>query len=229
MDGGGQLDRVQNYDHQYPVLTQTPAPQRKRSRPSESPSDPNKAQDRRDKARERQRRKRERDRQRESMGSMGHGLTPDGQNGTPFESSPQDLSPDEMARRDRVRMGARERQRKHRALIKQRKMAELGMTMGTDGLESQEDLHYTLVPNGMYQAVMQRSTEMGTETPFPQGHTGGQTFASTLLLSFSCSPLLKQHLLRTLRMTNEELASLEPVLSAAWDQWDHAVSGQTRS
>ncbi|KAJ7645281.1 hypothetical protein B0H17DRAFT_1104342 [Mycena rosella] len=60
------------------------------------------------------------------------------------------------------------------------------------------------------------------EPPFPQGPAhGGQTFATTLLLSFSCAPLLKQHLLRTLNMTNEELASLEPVIAEAWDRWDH--------
>ncbi|OBZ69143.1 hypothetical protein A0H81_10896 [Grifola frondosa] len=59
------------------------------------------------------------------------------------------------------------------------------------------------------------------EPPFPQGQPlGGQTFASTLLLSFSCAPLLKQHLLRTLSMTNEELASLEPIIAQAWDHWD---------
>jgi hypothetical protein len=58
---------------------------------------------------------------------------------------------------------------------------------------------------------------------FPPGHNGGQTFASTLLLSFSCAPLLKQHILRTLSMTNEELASLEPIIAQAWDQWDHQV------
>jgi hypothetical protein len=40
-------------------------------------------------------------------------------------------------------------------------------------------------------------------------------------LSFSCAPLLKQHLLRTLGMTNEELASLEPLIAEAWDRWDH--------
>jgi len=53
---------------------------------------------------------------------------------------------------------------------------------------------------------------------------GGQTFATTLLLSFSCAPLLKQHLLRTLNMTDEELASLEPVIADAWEQWDAQVS-----
>jgi hypothetical protein len=33
--------------------------------------------------------------------------------------------------------------------------------------------------------------------------------------------LLKAHLLRTLGMTNEELASLEPLIAEAWDRWDH--------
>ena len=109
-------------------------------------------------------------------------------------------------------------------------MAELGLALGADGMPGMEEIHYTLGPDGQYQPVLTthpahphgHPTELGDQ-PFPQGHTGGQTFASTLLLSFSCSPLLKQHLLRTLHMTNEELASLEPILSAAWDQWDHAV------
>ncbi|KAJ7773027.1 hypothetical protein B0H16DRAFT_1880538 [Mycena metata] len=58
------------------------------------------------------------------------------------------------------------------------------------------------------------------EPPFPQGAHGGQTFATTLLLSFSCTPLLKQHLLSSLNMSNEELASLEPIIAEAWDRWD---------
>ncbi|KAJ7433154.1 hypothetical protein B0H11DRAFT_2259668 [Mycena galericulata] len=49
---------------------------------------------------------------------------------------------------------------------------------------------------------------------------GGQTFASTLLLSFACTPMLKQYLLRNLQMTNEELASLEPIIAEAWDRWN---------
>ncbi|KAH8117128.1 hypothetical protein DFH11DRAFT_1824987 [Phellopilus nigrolimitatus] len=110
-------------------------------------------------------------------------------------------------------------------------MAELGLAMGQDGVSGLEEMHYALGPDGQYQPVLPPNAhqpEMGNQDqPFPHGHgaqTGGQTFASTLLLSFSCSPLLKQHLLRTLHMTNEELCSLEPILSAAWDQWDHAVS-----
>jgi len=101
-------------------------------------------------------------------------------------------------------------------------MAELGLAMGNDGVGGMEEIHYALGPDGQYQPVAPPPQELDTDQPFPQGHTGGQTFASTLLLSFSCSPLLKQHLLRSLHMTNEELASLEPILSAAWDQWDHA-------
>ncbi|TDL24685.1 hypothetical protein BD410DRAFT_785379 [Rickenella mellea] len=101
-------------------------------------------------------------------------------------------------------------------------MAELGLAMGNDAMGGMEEMHYALGPDGQYQPVMPQPHELGHDQPFPQGQTGGQTFASTLLLSFSCSPLLKQHLLRSLHMTNEELASLEPVLSNAWDQWDHA-------
>lgn len=60
--------------------------------------------------------------------------------------------------------------------------------------------------------------------PAPQPHTTpGQTFASMLLLSFSCAPLLKQHLLRTLHMSDEELISFEPIIAAAWDHWDNEV------
>ncbi|KAH8114008.1 hypothetical protein DFH11DRAFT_1488475, partial [Phellopilus nigrolimitatus] len=121
-----------------------------------------------------------------------------------------------------VRADARERQRKHRALVKQKKM-------GQDGVLGLEEMHYELGPDGQYQPVLPPNAhqpEMGNQDqPFPHANgaqTGGQTFASTSLTSFSCSPLLKQDLLRTLHMTNEELRSLEPILSAAWDQWDHA-------
>jgi hypothetical protein len=133
----------------------------------------------------------------------------------------QELTPDEVARRDRVRASARERQRKHRALVKERKMRELGVDMGND-----------VVPGIEYAAVLQpppppphgMPPPQNGEPPFPQNQPhGGQTFATTLLLSFSCAPLLKQHLLRTLNMTNEELASLEPVIAEAWDNWDQQV------
>ncbi|KAJ7186711.1 hypothetical protein C8R46DRAFT_1184597 [Mycena filopes] len=215
---------------------------RKRPRENETPSQRLK----REKAAERQRRKRERDR-----AASGIGPPP-----MPFASqqpqdpyAPQDympdqqphddnLSPDELARRERVRAAARERQRKHRQLVKQRKMRELGMDMGNEVMgPGLDEIHYRVNAEGQYQQVLahelqqaqaahahhlqrQHAQTAQNEPPFPQGAHGGQTFATTLLLSFSCTPLLKQHLLSSLNMSNEELASLEPVLAEAWDRWD---------
>ncbi|KAI5122196.1 hypothetical protein M0805_002685 [Coniferiporia weirii] len=226
-----------------PVSVQSqpsPAP-RKRGRVSDQDVDP-KVLHKRAKAAERQRNKRQRDRQREreSVSNMSSapfpGMPQPGEPSTSVQQQPgQDagptvtLSKEEFERREKVRAAARERQRKHRALVKQKKMAELGLSMGQDGVGGLEEIHYALGPDGHYQPVMPPNAQppdMGNpDQSYSQGHgtqTGGQTFASTLLLSFSCSPLLKQHLLRTLHMTNEELCSLEPILSAAWDQWDHA-------
>ncbi|THH06276.1 hypothetical protein EW145_g4201 [Phellinidium pouzarii] len=223
-----------------PQSHQEPTP-RKRGRISDQDVDP-KVLHKRQKAAERQRNKRQRDRQREreSLSNLPGVTFPSApQQGEPSTSAhqqlgqdialPASLSKEEVARREKVRAAARERQRKHRALVKQKKMAELGLSMGQDGVTGLEEIHYALGPDGQYQPVMPPNTQppdMGNQDQaFQPGHgaqTGGQTFASTLLLSFSCSPLLKQHLLRTLHMTNEELCSLEPILSAAWDQWDHA-------
>jgi len=155
---------------------------------------------------------------------------------------PPPLTPDEQARRDRVRAAARIRQRKHRLMVKQRKMRELGLDMGNEIIPGMEEVHYRAAADGQYHQVMphelQQQQQQGgqgpqgqhmqqqqqIEPPFPQGAVlGGQTFASTLLLSFSCAPLLKQHLLRTLAMSNEELTSLEPIIAEAWDRWDHQV------
>jgi hypothetical protein len=142
---------------------------------------------------------------------------------------PAELTAVELSRRERVRTAARERQRKHRALVKQKKLRELGLDMGNElGVQGLEDMQYRIAAEGTPFAALQH--EMGQQPipgqpdpAFPPGHHGGQTFASTLLLSFSCAPLLKQHILRTLSMTNEELASLEPIIAQAWDQWDHQV------
>jgi hypothetical protein len=122
--------------------------------------------------------------------------------------------------------------------MKQKKLRELGLDMGNElgGVQELEDIQYRLAAaaaaaDGSPFGALQQH-EMGGQPPpipgqpdpaFAQGHNGGQTFASTLLLSFSCAPLLKQHILRTLSMTNEELASLEPIIAQAWDQWDHQV------
>ncbi|KAI0263450.1 hypothetical protein BC834DRAFT_924948 [Gloeopeniophorella convolvens] len=141
-----------------------------------------------------------------------------------------ELSAAELSRRERVRTAARERQRKHRALMKQKKLRELGLDMGNElGVQGLEDMPYRLpdgTPNPFGAPPLQHDLAQAPppplgDAPFPPGHHGGQTFASTLLLSFSCAPLLKQHILRTLSMTNEELASLEPIIAQAWDQWDH--------
>lgn len=236
------------FDHQYDHLSahaqlQSDSPNtspRKRGRVSDQDLDP-KVIAKRAKAAERQRRKRERDR-RNTIGSMQmspqqqHQLTAGPSappNGLPPQTpapEPPLLTKEEEDRKERVRAAARERQRKHRALVKQRKMAELGLTMGENGMLP-EEVHYALQPDGQYQPVLPPNShpqEMGhPENHYPPSsgaQTGGQTFASTLLLALSCSPLLKAHLLRSLSMTNEELCSLEPILSAAWDQWDHAVS-----
>ena len=151
----------------------------------------------------------------------------------PQQTEYQELTPEEKVRRDRVRAAARERQRKHRQLVKQRRMRDLGLEMGNEMMPGMEEVHYRTTPDGQYHSVLppelQQLPQPGPphpqlEAPFPHGAPmGGQTFASTLLLSFSCAPLLKQHLLRTLNMSNEELTSLEPIIADAWDRWDHSV------
>ncbi|GBE81638.1 hypothetical protein SCP_0400090 [Sparassis crispa] len=213
----------------------TASSSRKRSRENETPSQRHK----REKAAERQRRKRERDRQAGLNNILALSQV---QAGAPQVEQPipdpqsisdvykgDEFSMEELAKRDRVRAAARERQRKHRALVKARKLRELGLDMGNEILPGMEEVQYRMNADGQYQPVMPHEmpphqpphTHPMHEPPFPQGQPlGGQTFASTLLLSFSCAPLLKQHLLRTLNMTNEELASLEPIIAQAWDHWD---------
>ena len=230
---------------------------RKRSRENETPSQRHK----REKAAERQRRKRERDRQAGlnnilSLAQVQQPAIPPPE--APVSAPPalqeynkppggDDLSPQDMERRERMRAAARERQRKHRALVKQRKLRELGLDMGNEIIPAMDEVQYRMnaPPENQYAAVMPHEMQPPPpphphqqhpqhphpihEPPFPQGQPlGGQTFASTLLLSFSCAPLLKQHLLRTLQMTNEELASLEPIIASAWDQWDQQVRATPR-
>jgi hypothetical protein len=223
MDSSSHTDNGQN------SLPPTPGGSRKRSRENETNSQKNK----REKAAERQRRKRQRDRDAANMGLVAFPQTDDQQQPpppTPPEFTGEVMNPQEAARRDRVRAAARERQRKHRQLVKQRKMRELGLDMGNEIMPGMEEMHYRVNADGQYQQVLPHDmphnphTIVHHEPPFPHGQPlGGQTFATTLLLSFSCAPLLKQHLLRTLVMTNEELASLEPILAEAWDRWDHQV------
>ena len=92
---------------------------------------------------------------------------------------------------------------------------------------------YTLIPD---QSSVQRQLHSAQpyadaatkeqHNSFPQGQQlGGETFASTLLLSLSCVPLLKRHMLRTLpsQLTNEELASLELAVAEAYNNWNYQV------
>jgi hypothetical protein len=215
--------------HLHPNNLPTPTPtSRKRVRENETESQRQK----REKAAERQRRKRERDRQ-SGMNSASTHTTLEQQSisAAPSPDVVHDMSPEEQSRRDRVRAAARERQRKHRALVKQRKLRDLGLDpMGNELMHGMDDSQYRVNPDGQYQVMPHELQHPPPpphgmpEPPFPQGQIhGGQTFASTLLLSFSCAPLLKQHLLRTLSMTNEELASLEPIIAQAWDHWDQQV------
>ncbi|KAI0086256.1 hypothetical protein BDY19DRAFT_986749 [Irpex rosettiformis] len=233
-----------------PTPISGPGSTRKRVRENESESQRHK----REKAAERQRRKRERDRQ-AGLNNLLINQVHQQQQQPPIIQPPpppppeehpnaisapaafhtQDLdkddqlSPDDAAKRERVRAAARERQRKHRALVKQKKLRELGLDMGNELLPNMEEVQYRLNADGQYQPMLQELQQHAQhhpqqhmhEPPFPQGQPlGGQTFASTLLLSFSCAPLLKAHLLRTLNMSNEELASLEPIIAQAWDHWD---------
>ncbi|KAI8982921.1 hypothetical protein BD414DRAFT_537933 [Trametes punicea] len=234
----------------------TPSTSRKRSRENETPSQRHK----REKAAERQRRKRERDRQNSLQNVLALSQQqaqqmapqqvdvppppPQQQQQSAPEYKGEELSPEEVAKRERVRAAARERQRKHRALVKARKLRELGIDMGNEMMPGMEEVQYRMNAEGQYQPVMpphdmppqphpHPQPHPMHEPPFPQGQPlGGQTFASTLLLSFSCAPLLKQHLLRTLSMTNEELASLEPIIAQAWDHWDqqtHALRSRPKA
>lgn len=232
------MDSVQQ---QPPNQATSPSTSRKRFRENETESQRHK----REKAAERQRRKRERDRRAglehilsalESEGLIAP--EPPAPPPPPDRGRKQDpeLSPEETARREKVRAAARERQRKHRAAVKARKMRELGIDMGNDFVSGVEEVQFRINEHGVYEQVIppphphELSHAHGMhpgglhEPPFPQGQVnGGQTFASTLLLSFSCSPLLKAHLLRTLNMSNEELASFEPIIAQAWDHWDQQV------
>ncbi|TFK30291.1 hypothetical protein FA15DRAFT_699832 [Coprinopsis marcescibilis] len=133
---------------------------------------------------------------------------------TPSDTDQGPVTPEEAERREKVRAAARERQRKHRLQVKQKKMRELGLDV--DVVNPIEDFRPPDFPHDFQQPL---GGMLGGD--FASANAlGGQTFASTLLLSFSCAPLLKAHLLRTLNMTNEELASLEPIIAEAWDKWN---------
>ena len=91
------------------------------SRNDNATLDPAKLQEKREKARERQRRKRERDRRRDSDAQVaaaqsavanGQGMAHYAESSGSISFGATDLSPQEIARRERVRAAARDRQRK---------------------------------------------------------------------------------------------------------------------
>jgi hypothetical protein len=70
----------------------------------------------------------------------------------------------------------------------------------------------TAVPSGPLHQIM-------TQPPLPVAPSqpiGGQPLAPTRLLSFLYAAILKQHFLRTVSMTNDELAFLELAIAHAW-------------
>lgn len=220
-----------------PSIPLSPAEARRRARENETAAQRIK----REKAAERQRRKRERDRaglfpssaQANSNNSSNGGLLHDGGDMQAQEQQ-YSLTPEEEARRDRVRAAARERQRKHRALVKSRKMRDIGGTSeeytGGGGGGQGSDTQTTAATDeqsSYHQVLAELSGPHPDFQPPPQPavSNGGQTFATTLLLSFSCSPMLKTHLLRTLNMTNDELTSFEPIIAEAWERWNIARQG----
>jgi hypothetical protein len=108
--------------------------------------------------------------------------------------------------------------------VKQKKLCKLRLDIGNElGMQGLEEMQYRIATEGMPFTALQHN--MGQQPipgqpdlAFPLGHHRGQTFASTLLLLFSCTPLLKQHILCSLSITNEELTSLKPIIMQVWDQ-----------
>jgi len=201
------------------------SPTRKRIRMDEQDS-PDKLNKRREKARERQRMKRERDRMIANHMSMAipyadveggglvEGAMPEPQNPV---THPVPIPPEELSKKERVRLAARERQRKHRAVVKARRMAELGIQMIPPN--PHVPLGYRLNENGQMEPVHDANAIAQDGAGY--GQTPGQTFARLLMTSAFINPNLKQHICRTLQMTAEELAGFEPIIATAWDHWNH--------
>ena len=226
------MDPVVHHNPSQSTLSPVSSTRRRGSRENETPAQRQK----REKAAERQRRKRERDRHVNNLNAaMSYPQPTEPQpppDPQPPQSPPQgftgqELSPEELARKDRVRTAARERQRKHRTLVKQRKMRELGLDMTSEMLPGMEEVQFRVNGQNEYPVLPH---EMGhpinPQDPSSFAHvTGGQHFAAVLYLSLFqyAPPPLKQELLQTLSITTEELAALEPVVADAFDQWHHQV------
>jgi len=203
------------------------SPTRKRLRMDDQDGSPDKLNKRREKARERQRMKRERDRLVANHMSMTMAYTdPEGglvEGGMPSEAqNPSNhaipIPPEELSKKERVRLAARERQRKHRAVVKARRMAELGIQMIPPN--PHVPLGYRMNENGQMEPVHDANA-IAQDGGAAYGQTPGQTFARLLMTSAFINPNLKQHICRTLQMSQEELAGFEPIIATAWDHWNH--------
>lgn len=227
------MDPVVHHNPSQSTLSPVSSTRRRAPKENETPAQRQK----REKAAERQRRKRERDRHVNNLNAAMSYPQPTEPPPPPQPQPPQpppqaftgqELSPEELSRRERVRAAARERQRKHRTLVKQRKMRELGLDMSSEMLPI-EEVQFRVNGRNEFQVLPH---ELGHPHPInPQDPsfphplmTGGHYFASTLMMSFSYSPTeFKQQMLRNLSITNEDLAVLEPIIADAFDQWDHQV------
>ena len=147
---------------------------------------------------------------------------------------PKPMSEDE-AKKEKIRKAARERQRKHRAILKAKRMSQLddgpsGIPPGIPHMWPPPGPHPFGDPMAPFDPAMAAMSmvEMDPHSmpfpPPPPNATPGQSFANTLLLALSCSPVLKGHVMRTLHVSNPDFASLEQVIAEAWDRWDHQVS-----
>lgn len=143
------------------------------------------------------------------------------------------LSPaDEAARRERTKIAARDRQRKHRLLMKARKIHELGQDMGNPvPLDEYPPHHGTfhLGSGGPSQSNRQHTGPINSVYTDDSDGTKskGQIFAEGLLNEFGCvcsrGEAIKQHIFDVCDLTTDDLSSLTPVIANAWEAWDQRV------
>ncbi|KAG8947317.1 hypothetical protein FRC04_010893 [Tulasnella sp. 424] len=206
----------------------------------------------------------------------------------PVPEDPRPVSEEDM-KREKVRRAARERQRKHRALLKAKRMSamdDINQLPPPPGyshahpqhahhpaghgpphphlLLAQEQMLYQdqvaaaalqaqaaqaqilaearsgVLNNQMIPAQQQplpppaqnpSSVTPGPAVPTVQqpppsgapapGGSPGETFASYMMLAFSCAPMLKAHVMATMGMSDGDLHAVQQLIASAWDQWNH--------
>ncbi|KAG9308424.1 hypothetical protein JVU11DRAFT_5597 [Chiua virens] len=226
------MDPVVHHNQSQSTLSPVSSSRRRSSRENETPAQKQK----REKAAERQRRKRERDRHVNNLNAAMSYPQPTEPLPPPQPQPPQpppqiftgqELSQEELGRRERVRAAARERQRKHRSLVKQRKMRDLGLDMTSEmmvGIEEQLRVNgqheYPLLPHEMGPPPPMNPQDPSAFLP-PQMPSRGHSFAWTLMISLGYAPQqIKQYLHRGLGLSAEDLAVLESMITDAFNQWD---------